>query len=384
MKIVFAADVSFGFMGTTGGEISPKTAMREPAEVFQSADFSMLNLENVFGDRAEGNPIPKSGPNLISGDESIAFIEALNPSVVGLANNHTKDYDEKIMFHTIDMLKERKYQVVGAGKDIEDAYKPVYLEKDGVKVGIIAVCENEFGVAGKGQSGTAGYNLTRVSHGIQEIIESGAKAVVYFHGGNEANPFPSPGKVDLYRHFIEIGAEAVIAMHTHCPQGYEIYNGKPIVYSMGNFFFPNPEPWGKFWNYGYMSQLDFTKKGVEFTAVPYKFDMESITVLKGDEKQYFEKYLELLSKPIKNRDEIDSLFDSWCLTQGYFSILAQYKDGMFSDGKTEEVKHLKNVFCCEAHNELVRNTLLMIYENRVEQARAGVERIKKLQRMEID
>ena len=41
------------------------------------------------------------------------------------------------------------------------------------------------------------------------------------------------GKTELYRHFIDIGAAAVIAMHTHCPQGYEIYNGAPIVYSKG-------------------------------------------------------------------------------------------------------------------------------------------------------
>lgn len=382
MKIVFASDISFGFLGDR--KICYKSAMQEPANVFKDADFSMVNLENVFGDEKDGEAIVKSGPNLISSDDCIECIEALNPTVVGLANNHTNDYGENIMFHTMDMLKARNYQVIGAGKDIDQAYKPAYLEKDGIKVGVLAVCENEFGGASDTKSGTAGYNLTRVTKGIRGIIKNQAKPVIYFHGGNESNPFPSPGKVELYRHFIDLGAEAVIAMHTHCPQGYEIYDGKPIVYSMGNFFFPIETPWSVSWSYGYMSMLDVSRDGVKFEPVSYKFDMQGIKILSGGEKEHFEKYLGVISEPIKNPEKLQNLFDSWCLTQGYFSLLSGYRDDLFSDGKTEEIKHIKNVFCCEAHNELVKNTVSMIYENRVEKARAGVQVIEKLKRLEID
>lgn len=68
--------------------------------------------------------------------------------------------------------------------------------------------------------------------------------------------------MELYRHFIDLGAEAVIAMHTHCPQGYEFYNGKPIVYSMGNFFFPHKKDKEKSWYHGYMSELDISRDGI--------------------------------------------------------------------------------------------------------------------------
>ena len=46
-----------------------------------------------------------------------------------------------------------------------------------------------------------------------------------------------PEIISLYRDYINWGADGVIASHPHCPQGWEIYNGKPIFYSLGNFFF---------------------------------------------------------------------------------------------------------------------------------------------------
>ncbi len=384
MKIMFAADMSFGFNDIFAGKEKAQVAMAEAAELMKKADFSMVNLENVFGDKADGIPIVKSGPNLISEDAFIEYIHALKPDVVGMANNHSKDYGEEVLFHTMDMLAESGYTFIGAGKNLEEAYRPAVVSKDGVKASIIAVCENEFGVATDMTSGTAGYSLGRVTKEIRQALEEGCKPIIYFHGGNETNPFPSPGKVELYRHFIDLGAEAVIAMHTHCPQGYEYYNGKPIVYSMGNFFFPraSTDKKRKTWDYGYLSQLDISDNDVRLEIYPYKFDMDKVTMLQGEEKADFMKYMECLCKPLKDSKRIQSLFDSWCLTQNYTNNLTQYKTEYFADDFAEEVKNLKNVFGCEAHNELVRNTLFMIFEGRVEAARAGVEEIRKLQEME--
>lgn len=384
MKIMFAADMSFGFNDVFEGKEKAQAAMAEAAKLLEQADFSIVNLENVFGNKAESTPIIKSGPNLISEDAFIEYIHALKPDVVGMANNHSKDYGEEVLFHTMDMLAESGYICIGAGKNLEEAYRPAVVSKDEVKVAMIAVCENEFGVATDTTSGTAGYSLGRVTKEIRQALKAGSKPIIYFHGGNETNPFPSPGKVELYRHFIDLGAEAVVAMHTHCPQGYEYYNGKPIVYSMGNFFFPcaNTDKKRKTWDYGYLSELDFSNDDVKLKIYPYKFDLDKVTMLEGKEKDDFMKYMECLCEPLKDSKRIQSLFDSWCLTQTYINSLEQYKTEYFADGFAEEVKGLKNVFGCEAHNELVKNTFQMIFEARIDDARAGVEEIRKLQKME--
>lgn len=385
MKIIFAADMSFNYIGAFPGKEKACEAMKEAARLFEQGDFSIVNLENVLGNKEEGTPIVKSGPNLISEDAFIEYVHALKPDIVGLANNHAKDYGEDILLHTMEMLTDSGYTCIGAGKNIREAYRPAKVTKNGTSVAIIAVCENEFGIASETVAGTAGYSLGRVTKAIRLAVEEGCKPIIYFHGGNETNPFPSPGKVELYHHFIDLGAEAVIAMHTHCPQGYEYYNGKPIVYSMGNFFFPSDAlAKHKTWFYGYMSALDIKGNEINLEIYPYKFDMDKLTLLKGEEKEQFMDYMKCLCSPIKHADEIQRLFDSWCLTQGYIDRLGKYKTEYFADGFAEEVKAFKNIFCCEAHNELVKNTFMMIFESRLEAARTGVEVISKLQNMEYE
>ncbi len=390
MKILFASDMSFNYMASFPGREVARETMREAAGVFRTADFSVVNLENIFGVRAAHEPITKSGPNLISDEAFIEYVDALSPSVVGLANNHTKDYGEGPMYHTMDMLRARGYQVIGAGKDIAEAYRPAVLEKDGRRVAVIAICENEFGIASENESGTAGYRLGLAAKAIFEAKASGALPVIYFHGGNERNPFPSPGKLELYRHFVDLGAAAVVAMHTHCPQGCETYRGAPIVYSMGNFFFPPNRVGGdarfSTWCMGYMTMLDFADDGsVSMELIPYKFDHENHTLLQGAEKEKLLAYVRELSAPLGDGAQMRRYFDSWCMIAGigvgdqlsYLGAVHDFRAGMLDN--LAELVHTKNVFSCEAHNELIRRSLDLVYEGKREEALAGVEEIYRLQ-----
>jgi len=381
MKILFAADMSFNYFTTFPGKEKAYAAMAEAAGLFQQADFSMINLENILGDRTEGEPIVKSGPNLIAEDAFAEYVYALQPDIIGMANNHAKDFGESMMYHTMQMLGEAGYTCIGAGRNLEEAYQPAKVSKNGVKAAIIAVCENEFGVAGEQESGTAGYRLGMVTKAIKAALSEGAKPIIYFHGGNEHNPFPSPGKVELYRHFIDIGAEAVIAMHTHCPQGYEYYNDKPIVYSMGNFFFPK-ENKSKAWYHGYISELDISEDKTVLTIHPYRFDYDGIMILEGRDKEAFMQYIEALNQPIQDPQKLSAYFDSWCAVSGYTGRLAGLDQEIFADGHTQELKKIKNLLCCEAHNELLKNAMLLLFNAKKQTSEAGMDDIRKLQNME--
>ncbi len=388
MKILFAADMSFNYIPEYPGNAQVHEDMREPAELFAKSDFSILNLENIFGVREEHEPIVKDGPNLISDPKYAEYVRALHPTVVGMANNHTLDYGESAMRYTKELLQNEGYICIGAGENLSDAYRPAILEKDGVRVAIIAVCENEFGIAIENRPGTAGYSLSRVSHAIADAKEQGCLPIIYFHSGHEGYPFPSPLRCELYRHLVELGAAAVISMHAHCPQGYETYHGAPIVYGMGNFYFPH-FPMAKeenpAWFYGYMTELNVTNEGVSLAIHPYSFD-DSITLLKGEELAHFEDYMRYLCAPIASEREIASWFDSWCLVPsrfGYYAKLFPILPEMANDTSAAQFTPLKNVMGCEAHNELLKNMLYMLYEGRVEAARAGVARIQALQQMQI-
>ncbi len=375
MKILFAADVSFNYFPSLPSAAEAEAIMQETAAYFKKADFSILNLENIFGQREEHTPIVKAGPNLISDEQFCAFVDTLNPTVVGLANNHSRDYGDSALLYTKQLLLDKGYQVIGAGKNIEEAYEAAILEKDGVKAAIIAVNENEFGVADVDAAGTAGYDLTRVTKAIFKAKEQGATPIIYFHGGNEHNPFPSPGKVGLYRHFIDLGAKAVIAMHTHCPQGYEFYEGCPIVYSMGNFFFPseNERPT---WKVGYMTELELTADGAKLELIPYTFHFDHHTPMKGEQKARFMAYIEELNAPIKDLKKLREYFDSWCMITG-LKYAGYLSFGLESEPAQQA--RLKNSFSCEAHNELIGNTVKIYFEDRVEEAKSKVAEIERLQ-----
>lgn len=384
MKVLFASDMSFNYFENFPGEEKVEKFMAETAEEFKKADFSILNLENIFGEREGLTPIIKSAPKLISPVTFSAFVDVLNPTAVGLANNHSRDYGEEALFGTMELLKKKGYLTAGAGKNLDEAYEPAVFEKDGLRVAVIAVCENEPGIAEDDKSGSAGYNLYRVADSIKKSLARGEMPVIYFHGGNEYNPFPSPEKTQLYRHFIDLGAKAVIAMHTHCPQGYEMHNGCPIVYSMGNFFFP----WGgerlPSWFYGYMSVLDFKENQIDIEIVPYRFDINGHYILHGEEKEFFMKYMDYLCGAIKDKKRIKEYFDSWSIMWGVKRLVPYlcYTDDLLKDAPTS-IMRMKNVLCCEAHNEVVRNAFKIMYDGRIEEAGKFIPEIEKLQQMQL-
>ena len=374
--------MSFNYFKNVPTKDEAIKAMSDASKEFRKVDFSMVNLENIFGDRETGTPIDKTGPNLISSDEFINFIDALNPTAVGLANNHTGDFQGEPMFHTIKMLHDRGYKTTGAGKDVDEAYTPVKFTKDGITVTVQAVCENEFGTADDTHCGSAGYLLGRVTKFIQTALKNGEKPIIYFHGGNEECPYPSVGKVELYRHFIDIGAVAVIAMHTHCPQGTETYNGAPIIYSMGNFFFPNVNPKPATWYTGYMTVLDVCENGVTYDIIPYEFDFNGIRLLKDKKLENFNKYKSEIDGIIKDEKRHKKLWDAWCVRWGYNYYITHIFDPEDMENSLR-MKRARNIFSCEAHNELIKCALDLKYRGEIESAKDLIEYTRELQKPEI-
>lgn len=372
MKILFAGDMCVNRFEEIPSKEEMHSRLENIKTAFDNADFKMLNLECVLYD-GDNKPIVKSGPNLKGNPAFIECLDFLGIDVAGLANNHTGDYGDEAVIDTISLLKKHNIATIGAGENIDAAYRPYIFQKDGLKVAVIAVCENEFGVADKNRVGAAGFNLMRVAKEIKAAKEKADKVIFFFHGGNENNPFPSPLKTELYRHITDIGADAVIAMHTHCPQGYEIYNGKPIVYSMGNFYFPvKPEgikaDMNYSWYLGYLVELDITKENISFEIKPYRFGGldDPMELLDGAKKENFFKYLDEISSPIQDEEKIKHLFNIWCTIMGLsYAKYLNYSKDMEKDGAAR-CCHLKNDLACEAHNELVRNTLDMCYYDEIQ------------------
>ena len=345
------------------------------------ADLSIIQWETPLTD--DDTPIDKSGPNLKCPPECIDFVKTGGFDAALLANNHTGDIGTAPVMQTIDLLESNGISTVGAGKDIEEAVKPLFIEKNGFKIGIVNVAEHEFGTAGKNKAGCAPLEPLDNIKVIRETAIQADITLIIIHGGNEQNPIPSPRMVRTYRAFAEAGASAVINIHTHCPQGIELWNGVPIIYCPGNFFFP--PPWHNkfddknFWWTGYLPKLSFDRNGAfaleitPFTFSPSPYKIEPFT---GQKKDNFCKYLAEISAVINDSDEVKKYFDAWCAIMGPGQV-ASIMNCDIKDIK--QLMALRNNFTCEAHNELKTNYLRMLEEKRVGEAEKYIPKLKKLQ-----
>jgi len=370
-------------------EVYSKTFLSEIQPILDSVDYRIVNLENSVAQC--GAPIRKCGPNLNADPKNLIFLTVGGFDCAIVANNHTGDFGEDALKETLRRLDGMGVAHVGAGNNVDEAYCPVYVERCGLTVGVIAICENEFGTADLEHAGSAGFDLFRTANAIREAKQKADFVLVINHGGNEYNPLPSPRVVGLYRTFTMLGADVVIGMHPHCPQGTEVYENKPIAYSTGNFFFYDPSE-GASWYYGYVPILTFTQgKPVKMEIVPYHCDAEwtHLEVLQGERKAAMDAYMAEISAPIADEKQLRRLYDGWCTAYGpnHMKSLTGYQPEFYE--MTDFPCHhpmyaTRGTLTCEAHNEMITYFARMVLNGRQESGKEMVPEIRRLQRLPLD
>lgn len=234
-------DVRFWFSGDfcSTPKASFITVSQELRELLQSCDLRFCNLESpILPDRVN----ERIKGRLYQANDVPAFLEELGFDFLSFANNHAFDYGDEGFIKTRKSFTHAK--LLGAGT-IEEAYRIEIIECKGLKIGLFALSfagkRGMFDVLEKIPLGCAYINDLRVNHCIIEAKKQVDYLIVLPHDGIEYIDIPLPETRARYKDFIDYGADAVIACHPHCPQGWESYKGKPIFYSLGNFFFNSKE-----------------------------------------------------------------------------------------------------------------------------------------------
>ncbi|TBL81405.1 CapA family protein [Paenibacillus thalictri] len=211
---------------------------QEVKSYLESPDVTVANLETPVTTRGKAQTkdyIYRSSPQAMP-----AFAEA-GFDVVNLANNHILDYGKDGLLDTIDQLKAANIQYVGAGKDIKEAYRPVIMEKNGLKIaflGFSRVAEDKSWYATNTTPGVAQtYTTDLALEAIRNAKETADLVIVLAHWGVERQDKPAKEQTNLAHLYIDNGADLVVASHPHVLQSFEQYNGKWIAYSLGNFIF---------------------------------------------------------------------------------------------------------------------------------------------------
>ena len=281
-----------------------------------SSDINVVNFEAPM--RGAGKPIRKSGPSISQSTDSPAWLEQHGFNVISLANNHTMDYGVGGMEATRKALS--KTATIGCG-NWEEAYRPLVIKaEDGMRVGFLACTHCEFGTLTDSyceyEKGTAWLMHPDIDRAIQKVKTGGCDfLIVLAHAGVEYMDVPLPEIRDRYKRLIELGADAVIASHPHVPQGWEMYQGKPICYSLGNFCFTKQKK-GKMharWYESLCCILDIGRDhDLKMIITPVIYDQENHLILENTSKHFGEylnnlnelltdneKYMESVNKEVK-------------------------------------------------------------------------------------
>lgn len=320
------------------------------------ADFRVANLEAPIINSEDIEPMPKEGigSNLkMVFDKHKTFFQLLDVDAYTLANNHIGDYGENGIKETINFLNGINKKYVGTASKAEYTYEPIRICFDDIKISVFSFCENEFGIVRKGRLGAAGYNEYIIKEMISKERSAADKIIVIFHGGVEHYPFPTLRQQNCYRLLIDIGADIVIGMHSHCPVGMEYYKQGQIFYGIGNLYFPRQSPIVySNWCYGYVVRLNILKtEPISSEIIPYSFEMDGSTWEKTDVNS-FKKYFNALSKPIIDIEQLKNYYNGWVQYNGeyMYNIL---KQNLVKDQDKYCFNVVKNLFSCEAHNELI-------------------------------
>lgn len=334
-------------------------------------DYSIVNFETCVA-TLEDKPIKKHGPNLSCSAKAVDALKWVGFSCVTLANNHFRDFGENGVLRSLDAFKKNGIDYVGGGENLESAKKILFKQVCGETVAIINVCEHEFSVATVNHEGCNPIDAMDVYYDIQDAQKRADYVLVIVHGGHEHFQLPSLRMQKLYRFFIDAGADAVVNHHQHCFSGYEKYKGKPIFYGIGNFCFDNLwPPQKKFdpWNYGYMVQLKFFDKKVDFVLIPYSQCVEDPSIKLLDQK-VFEEKIENLNKIIVNPQKLKIECDKFYYKkhfvyeiafEPYMSRVARklFKLGLLPHflTKGKALYQLINFIECESHRDCVLQIL---------------------------
>jgi poly-gamma-glutamate capsule biosynthesis protein CapA/YwtB (metallophosphatase superfamily) len=202
-------------------------------------DLTAGNLEfpvTTRGIPVEGTPyVFKGAPDVLPSMRDAGF------DVMSLANNHALDQGVEGMLDTMKHLDEAGIAHMGAGNNAAEAYAPVIKEVRGIKVAYVGISRVVPFGSWKADKNTPGlaesYDVKRATAAIAKAKEQADIVVVMVHWGKERVDQPEPYQKDFGRQYIDAGADLVIGSHPHVLQGFEMYKGKWIAYSLGNFIF---------------------------------------------------------------------------------------------------------------------------------------------------
>lgn len=277
MQIAFTGDLVFHGK-FDGMEEKNGILDEEVLDFFRNTDYCVCDLEGpIYSHNARNDRVAiRSRPGIKH------FLSTINGNILFLGNNHILDYDEGGLKETLDFADQNNILRFGAGYNIDEASRPLYLES---MCGLLAIrYSNKHARATSTEHGCLIWDEDDIiKKRIIEIKKQCTWCVLVIHGGDEFCMTPFPEIRARYKKFLDWGADIIVAHHPHVVQNYEIIGEKIVFYSIGNFLFDD--------NYmrvfaeakeGVLLKLDLRENGYTWDYMPIFIDGDALKIRKTE------------------------------------------------------------------------------------------------------
>jgi hypothetical protein len=369
MKIMVVGDV---FLGRRLEQV----LTQPPGEVLcglqnwvNSHDEVFFNLEGPITEA--DTSILKTGPSLKMNPGSAIFLKNAGLTTATLANNHIFDFGAKGLTDTLSALQVAGLSHVGAGHSLDQAREPHIISGKESSIGILNFAENEWSTTHSASPGANPVNVIDNYRDIKALKKRVDFVVVITHGGHEMCPLPSPSLRERLRFYVEAGASAVLNHHQHVVSGYEVYQGSPIFYGLGNCFFDGGPKVSNEWSKGIAVSLATSKNRLDFEVLHFDqcrddFGVKECEAAESDRRNQAMRDLgdlirdySLLSKAfdleLKKRAK---MYRAYLMPTTNRYLQAAHHRGLFPQLLSRDKKKLYlNLIRCESHREAVIDLL---------------------------
>lgn len=249
MRIALTGDVMLGRLVDQyviqNRSVRPEVLWGDVLPIMLSADCRLVNLECVISSQgAEWHPTTKAF-HFRAWTRAIEFLQVAKIDGVTLANNHALDYGPEALLDCFTLLDQAGIKRAGAGATMEEARAPLVLDFPEGRVAVVALTDNEpeweatktkpgVNYVAYGNRGLKEPYRTRLTHALLSARRLADLVIVSAHVGPNWGA-PSKEIQALAHELIDMGADIYWGHSNHTPQGIELYKGKAILYSTGDF-----------------------------------------------------------------------------------------------------------------------------------------------------
>jgi poly-gamma-glutamate capsule biosynthesis protein CapA/YwtB (metallophosphatase superfamily) len=304
VNISFLGDVSLNekYIAFNEQGINPFSKI---VSLLHEVDYVVGNLECMIKGNMSENKL--KNPILTTKIETLNYLKTLNLSVACLAHNHVFDYQEDGFEKMTQFLDQSRIKYVGASCNKEKSLDPIFLSKNGIRIGLFnyVTLDTNPNIPLGAKINLNIFNLKSATAEIKALKAFVDHVVISFHWGGsmEGSMYPDKYQPILAKKLINAGADLIIGHHSHTLQPYEVYNGKYIFYSLGNFCFSDFHYKGKLLTIDKKRMCQSIILNASFAKNSYTINYQSIINHDG--------FIIPINKKIKMiRSEINILYNS--------------------------------------------------------------------------